>query len=108
MKENTESLLDKLATADPEIAKMVAAGLVEREEQVSLPVLSLLVDDVIWALTQEHSFGISLATGYLSLIQKSKENNIPQYHNVVRTAGEEGRISSRPEEGNERPAERGA
>lgn len=90
MEENTENLLDKLAIADPEIAEMVATGLAEQEDPLSLSILSLLVDDVIWALAHEHSFGLAMATGYISLVPAVEKNEIEKYHQVVRKAGEEG------------------
>jgi len=90
MKENGKSLLNKLNIADPEIAGLVVSGLQKQSSKISSSIVSMLVDDIIWALSHEHSFGRAIAEGYLNLVEKSGKDRLEKYHEMVRKAGGEG------------------
>ncbi len=87
---NSKTLLDKIYVADPEVAGIVVSGLEKQADRVPSLMISILVDDIIWALLQERSFGRTLAQGYLNLVEKSGKEDIEKYHGMVRKAGQEG------------------
>jgi len=81
--------LERLAAADPELAKTVGE-IIGRQRPVDTDRVSLLVDDAIWGLSQEISFGRALAKGLARLIGESPQETILYYRQKVRQRGKQG------------------
>jgi hypothetical protein len=85
-----EDPLAKLCVADPDLAKKVTAVLDQKNSPVPELILSMLVEETLWSLSQEISFGQSVAAGYLDLIGETSLSKIKQYRNLVRAFGKKG------------------
>lgn len=85
-----EDPLAKLCVADPDLAKKVTSALDQMNSPVSELILSVLVEETLWSLSQEISFGQSVAAGYLDLIGETSLSKIKQYRNLVRAFGKKG------------------
>ncbi|MBW1840941.1 MAG: hypothetical protein JRI75_04010 [Deltaproteobacteria bacterium] len=81
-----EDPLARLAVADPELAEKVAAGLDHKRDAVSPENIVLLVEESIWGLSQEISFGQSVAKGYVELIGNVHPEVIETYRSLLREA----------------------
>ena len=81
--------LRKLDLFDPETAKMVRGDLQARRGTVSPEALSLLVEETIWGLSLEISFGQAVARGMLSLMRLAPDF-LQQYRTAIRAAGSKG------------------
>ncbi|MFC1830103.1 hypothetical protein ACFL0O_10880, partial [Thermodesulfobacteriota bacterium] len=82
--------LARLALADPELAEKVAAGLEHKRDAVSPENMALLIEESIWGLSQEISFGQSIAQGYVELIGTVHPEVIEKYHSLLREAADVG------------------
>ncbi len=87
--------LQELHTFDPETANTVKAQLDRMDARVSAETLSLLVDDTIWGLCMEVTFGHVIAEGFLDLIAGDSVDQIERYRALVRKAGETGPVIGR-------------
>lgn len=85
-----EGFLKKLSVADPEAAQIVANGLDRNNISFSSHDMSMLVDDTIWGLSQELSFGYAIAKGYISLLGNTDSKQLAKYSSLVRDAGKNG------------------
>ena len=85
-----EDPLAKLYMVDPDMAKKVNAALDQKNSSVPESILAMLVEETLWSLSQEISFGQSVAAGYLDLIGETSLNEIKQYRNLVREFGKKG------------------
>jgi len=85
-----EDPLEQLFLADPSIAEWVAAGLEQKAGSVSPMNVAMLVDETLWGLSQEVSFGHAIATGYVNLIGEESERNLDRYRDWIREAGRTG------------------
>jgi hypothetical protein len=85
-----ENPLKLLAVADPDLAKMVSAGLKRKMRPVSSENIKMLVDETLWGMSSEISFGHAIAEGYVKLIEKINHDKLLQYCDLTRKAGKVG------------------
>ncbi|MFC1812742.1 nitric oxide reductase activation protein NorD [Thermodesulfobacteriota bacterium] len=95
MSQRKEEPLEQLFLADPDLAEWVAAGLEQKAGSVSPMRVAMLVEETLWGLSQEVSFGHAIATGYIHLVGEESERNLGQYCNLVREAGRTGPMLGR-------------
>jgi nitric oxide reductase NorD protein len=79
-----------LRVADPELWITVLAGLENLERSLSTTESALMVEDIIWGLSLEASFGAEIAQGYLNLLDKFPPAILLQYRNAFKKAAEMG------------------
>ncbi len=87
---NTTDPIKQLSIADPELAKTVVDGLDKKAWSVSIDNIALLVEETIWGLSHEISFGRSIAAGYVNLVADVSEEYLQKYRYLVRKAGIKG------------------
>ncbi len=85
-----EDPLAKLCIVDPDLAKKVNAALDQKNSSVPELIIAMLVEETLWSLSQEISFGQSVVAGYLDLIGETSLRKIKQYRNLVREFGKKG------------------
>ena len=85
-----EDPLKQLAIADPDLAKAVTTALNQKDGPVSNQSLTLLVEETLWGLAREISFGRTLAIGYADLIGDVDLKKIFRYRDLVRNFGRNG------------------
>ncbi len=90
VKNHTTDSLELLALADPNIAKRVRAVLEQKEHAVSGQPIKMLVEEALWGLSLEISFGRTLAFSFANLIGRASPKKIERYRNLVRKFGSEG------------------
>jgi nitric oxide reductase NorD protein len=82
--------LKQLAIADPDLAKTVAAALDQKGCPLSNQSITLLVEETLWGLAREISFGRTIASGYTDLIGAVDVKKIYRYRDLVRSFGRKG------------------
>ncbi len=82
--------LEPLALADPNIAERVRAVLERKERTVSDQPIKMLVEEALWGLSLEISFGRTLAFSFADLIGRASPQKIECYRNLVRKFGKQG------------------
>ncbi|QTA90918.1 nitric oxide reductase activation protein NorD [Desulfonema magnum] len=82
--------IQQLSFADPELAETVAKGLKQKVPPVSLQDTTMLVDEIIWGLSQEITFGNAIAAGYVDLIGETSSYQIQEYRRLIHEAGQNG------------------
>ena len=87
---NETNPLKQLSIADPDLAGKVISGLKQKSCPVSDQSIAMLVDETLWGLSQEISFGQSIAMGYVDLIGETGPKKIKQYRDLLREAGLKG------------------
>jgi len=87
---NKENPLEILAVADPDLADTVLSGLKKKENPVSSESVKMLVDETLWGMSLEISFGYAIAKGYVRLIENVDTGQLLKYRNLVREAGKVG------------------
>jgi len=90
MTHHNENHLKQLAIADPDLAEAVKTVLDQKAGPLPLEDITLLVDETLWALTQEISFGHAVAKGYADLIGETGAEKIARYRDLVRQFGRQG------------------
>ncbi len=85
-----ENPLKLLAVADPDLAKVVSAGLKKKKRPVSSENIKMLVDETLWGMSSEISFGHAIAEGYIKLIENINYDKLLQYRDLTRKAGKVG------------------
>lgn len=85
-----KNLLNDLYVADPDFAGEVTAKLTADDISALLPHLREFVDDSVWALSLETTFGRAVAFGFIALVQSGCAHQIPPYHHYIRNFGEKG------------------
>nr|MBC8360663.1 VWA domain-containing protein [Candidatus Desulfatibia profunda] len=85
-----EKPLKQLAIADPDLAVAVSKSLAQKAGPVSSEDIALLVDETLWALSAEISFGRAVAEGYAELIGQTSPPMIERYRYLVREFGQKG------------------
>ncbi|MCG6911566.1 MAG: hypothetical protein LJE94_15785 [Deltaproteobacteria bacterium] len=83
------AVLERLAAADPEMAADVG-DITGRHGPVTVERMALLLDETMWGLSLEVSFGRALAKGYARLIGPCSEKKIRFYRENVRKWGAHG------------------
>jgi hypothetical protein len=81
--------LTRLAIADPDLATEVEAILDAAATSVHGNDLALLVDDTLWALSQEIAFGKAVGLGYARLLA-GQNRDIKTFQAIVRKTGRNG------------------
>jgi len=81
--------LEKLYCADPETAKS-AEEKINNKIALTKEQTMMFVEEVTWALSEDHSFGSALSEGYISLFKSANHEKIQTYKGLVRKAGETG------------------
>ncbi len=82
--------LKLLHIADPDLAETVHAGLDQKKFPIDPEITTCLVQQTIWGLSLEASFGKAVAAGYLDLIGNIEKIQILKYHKLVQKAGKRG------------------
>ncbi len=82
--------LKQLAIADPDLAANVKTLLDQKAAPVPLEDIALLVDETLWALSEEISFGRAVALGYADLSGEADAQMIARYRDLVREFGRKG------------------
>ena len=85
-----EDPLKQLAIADPDLAKTVTTALEQKGCPVSDRNIVLLVEETLWGLVREISFGRTIASGYTDLIGEVDLKKIYCYRDLVRSFGRKG------------------
>lgn len=79
-----------LYVADPDSAAIVEADLGNRPYRLTGKQARVLVDETIWGLSIETSFGLAVAKGYADLFESAGPDRIETYRAHVRQAGKNG------------------
>ena len=87
---NQEKPLKLLAMADPDLADTVSKGLKKKKQSFSAESIKFLVDETLWAMSLEISFGRAIAKAYIKLIGNISRPKLLQYRNLTRKAGKIG------------------
>ena len=82
--------LKQLAIADPDLAGEVQSILAQKTSPASDRDIALLVDETLWALSEEISFGREVALGYAGLSGEADAQMIARYRDLVREFGRKG------------------
>jgi len=85
-----ENSLKLLAVADPDLADMISAGLKKKKRPVSSENIKMLVDETLWGMSSEISFGHAIAEGYIKLIENINRDKLLQYRDLTQKAGKVG------------------
>ena len=82
--------LKPLNLADPELFQAVKTSLVHKAVAVPKEDVAILVEDTLWALSMEISFGQSVGKGYADLIGETSSENLYRYRELIRHFGHKG------------------
>ena len=82
--------LKQLNLADPELYQAVKTSLDHKAVSVSKEDVAILVEETLWALSMEISFGQSVAKGYADLIGEVSSENFYRYRELIRRFGHKG------------------
>jgi len=82
--------LKRLNWADPELFQAVKTSLDHKAVSVSKKDVVILVEETLWALSMETSFGQSVAKGYADLIGEASSENFYRYRELIRRFGRKG------------------
>jgi nitric oxide reductase NorD protein len=86
----TIDTLKQLNLADPELFQAVKTSLEHKAVSVSKEDVVILVEETLWALSVEISFGQSVAKGYANLIGEASSENFYRYRELIRRFGHKG------------------
>ncbi|MDH3881348.1 MAG: hypothetical protein OES64_07330, partial [Desulfobacteraceae bacterium] len=86
----TIDTLTQLHLADPELFQAVKTSLDHKAVSVSKEDVAILVEETLWALSMEISFGQSVAKGYADLIGEASSENFYRYRELIRRFGHKG------------------
>jgi hypothetical protein len=90
MHADLDKSIEPLALADPGLAGAVAARLARKAVPVSGEALDRLVEDSLWALGVEVSFGRAVALGYADLVGEVPPEALDVFRGGLREAGDTG------------------
>lgn len=82
--------LDRLITFDPELTAKIVAGLADNPADISDALVAVMIEDILWAIGSEVSFGQAVADGYAALCAVSDEKCLERFHLDVGRAGQQG------------------
>lgn len=87
----TTEHMDRLHLAEPKVAGRLSKELKGMISGISPPSMALLVEDTIWGLSQEESFGRAICDGYITLLKKkSRPPAFETFSKLIRLEGREG------------------
>jgi len=84
------SPLTRLALADPGLASEFEFPLAAAHVSIHHDDLELIVNDTLWALSQENAFGKAVAKGYARLIANAAPPCITTFRDIIKKAGKQG------------------
>ena len=87
---NAIDTLKPLNSADPKLFQSVKASLDQKAAFVPKEDVAILVEETLWALSMEVSFGQSVAKGYADLIGETSSENFYRYRELIRQFGQKG------------------
>ncbi len=82
--------LKQLGVADPDLAAEVQTVMAQKAVAVPDEDVAMLVEETLWGLSLEISFGRSLAQGYADLIGEASSENLDRYRELIRCFGQKG------------------
>ncbi len=82
--------LEQLAIADPGLADTIEDRLSDKEGRLSSRHMEWMVEDAVWGLSQELSFGRAIALGYADLMGAAGPGVVSRYRGLTRDAGGKG------------------
>jgi hypothetical protein len=82
--------LETLLLLDPALAAAAQNHLDRLDASTRAAAADLMVDDTLWGLEREISFGQAISAGYLDLLTQVDLGVLRDYHRLVRTAGGRG------------------
>ncbi|MEJ2657207.1 MAG: VWA domain-containing protein [Desulfobacterales bacterium] len=86
---NTD-LLKSLQTADPDLFEAVKTSLESKTVAVLEEDVTVLVEESLWALSLEVSFGRSVAKGFSNLVGEVDSSHFHRYRTLIRSFGNQG------------------
>jgi hypothetical protein len=84
------NLLKLITVVDPDLAEVVLDGLKKKKRSLSSENIKMLVDETLWAMSSEVSFGHAVAKAYIDLIGNIDHDMLSQYRDLTRKAGKIG------------------
>jgi nitric oxide reductase NorD protein len=87
---NERDLLTPLRAADPDLFEAVKASLENKGVAAFENDVAVLVEETLWALSLERSFGRSVAKGYSNLVGEVCSGQLHRYRKLVRSFGKQG------------------
>jgi len=87
---NGRNLLIPLRTADPDLFAAINTSLENKAVAASEKDVAVLVEETLWALSLERSFGHFVARGYSTLVGEVCSIQIHRYRELVRSFGKQG------------------
>jgi hypothetical protein len=85
-----ENPLKQLTVADPDLAETIIASLEQKGHPILNQSIAMLVEDTLWGLAREISFGRAVAMGHAGLIGEADLQKIKRYRDIVRDFGRKG------------------
>ncbi len=82
--------MEKLFIADPVIAHRVETALQRKKGKGDFQAAVIMVDETIWALSRETTFGKAVAMGFTGLLGDTDTAGIQRYAQIVHGAGVQG------------------
>ena len=83
-------MLETLDCLDPNLAESVGDVLERADHRIAVEAVALLVDETLWGIDREESFGRAIASGYLKLFDAGKTDLRMYYRDLVRSGGDRG------------------
>lgn len=83
-------ILKQINWADPELFQAVKTSLDQKAVSISNEDVAILVEETLWALSMEISFGQAVAKGYADLIGEVSSENFYRYLELIRRFGHKG------------------
>ncbi len=87
---NHRDLIISLKREEPDLFAVVNTSLQDKGVEVSKKDVAVLVEETLWALSLERSFGHSVARGYSNLIGEVCPKDFHRYRELVRFFGKQG------------------
>jgi nitric oxide reductase NorD protein len=87
---NLKELIHILEAADPQLAEDLAKHAGKDPGEVFSPLLKDCLEDILWGLAQEISFGRAMALGYVALVDRCGDKEILAYQSQIRRFGQIG------------------
>jgi hypothetical protein len=89
------NMLETLESLDPNLAASVREVLERADPPIPVEAVGQLVDETIWGIAREESFGLAIASGYLKLFDAAQVDMLTRYRDVIRESGKRGNTIGR-------------
>ncbi len=83
-------MLETLDSLDPSLAESVREVLERADPPIAAEAVDLLVNETLWGIVREESFGRAIAAGYLKLFAALKSDKLTRYRDLIRAGGDRG------------------